>query len=210
MKSSLILTVVALVSVSAAQAHASYITLSDPDNVAPLATVSTSSAANSNGAELNNRLVSDGVPGELTFEDTGVHFMFLDAQPSYAVVLNWTTPQNLKSLQAYICQGGAGDADRTVSSIEFFVDNAGDSNWDYSTVVATANTNDVGCFDLTKADGNWSNVSRVGFAFTGSSGTQGPRVAEVLAISSVPEPSTLVLLVGGLLGLLAYAWRKRN
>jgi len=26
----------------------------------------------------------------------------------------------------------------------------------------------------------------------------------------VPEPSTLVLLAAGLLGLLAYAWRKRK
>ena len=31
-----------------------------------------------------------------------------------------------------------------------------------------------------------------------------------LSISSVPEPSMLVLLAGGLIGLLAYAWRKRR
>jgi hypothetical protein len=30
------------------------------------------------------------------------------------------------------------------------------------------------------------------------------------AVSSVPEPSTIVLLVTGLIGLLAYAWRKRK
>ena len=29
-------------------------------------------------------------------------------------------------------------------------------------------------------------------------------------VAKVPEPSTLALLVGGLVGLLAYAWRKRK
>jgi hypothetical protein len=29
-------------------------------------------------------------------------------------------------------------------------------------------------------------------------------------VKAVPEPSTLALLAGGLLGLIAYAWRKRK
>ena len=31
-----------------------------------------------------------------------------------------------------------------------------------------------------------------------------------MGVSAVPKPSTLVLLAAGLLGLIAYAWRKRN
>ena len=31
-----------------------------------------------------------------------------------------------------------------------------------------------------------------------------------MTVTSVPEPSALVLLAGGLIGLLAYAWRKRR
>ena len=33
---------------------------------------------------------------------------------------------------------------------------------------------------------------------------------DVQALASVPEPSVTVLLISGLLGLLAYAWRKRR
>jgi len=29
------------------------------------------------------------------------------------------------------------------------------------------------------------------------------------SIAAVPEPGTLVMLLGGLAGLLAYAWRRR-
>ena len=32
----------------------------------------------------------------------------------------------------------------------------------------------------------------------------------IAAASSVPEPTTVVLLTTGLLGLLAYAWRRRR
>jgi hypothetical protein len=31
-----------------------------------------------------------------------------------------------------------------------------------------------------------------------------------LAASTIPEPSTALLLVSGVIGLLAYAWRKRK
>lgn len=36
------------------------------------------------------------------------------------------------------------------------------------------------------------------------------RVCEVQAFASVPEPNTLVMGVAGLIGLLAYAWRKQR
>lgn len=216
MKSSLILTVAALVAVSAAQVRASYITLSTPDNVAPSAAVAVSGANGGySGAELNNLLVSDGVPGAASFEDMGVHFIFPEDSAPYQVSLTWTTPQSLKSLQAYVGHGddvggSFPDADRTVSAISFAVDYGLGAGWEPVGAVDTVDTDDVGSFDLTKLDGNWSNVIAVGYQFTGSSGTQGPRVAEVLAIASVPEPSTFVLLVAGLIGLLAYAWRKRR
>lgn len=35
-------------------------------------------------------------------------------------------------------------------------------------------------------------------------------VAEVRVFSAVPEPSTITLVLAGLIGVLAYTWRKRN
>jgi len=34
--------------------------------------------------------------------------------------------------------------------------------------------------------------------------------ADYLRVTSIPEPSTVMLFVSGLVGLLAYAWRKRK
>ena len=47
---------------------------------------------------------------------------------------------------------------------------------------------------------------------TNSSGSRGftGAIDEVVVSNLVPEPTALVLLATGLIGLLAYAWRKRK
>jgi hypothetical protein len=207
----LIVVVAALVAASAMQASASLVSLNTPDNVAALATATASSIGNWEVQPIKaiDNNVSDGIPGAASFEDSS-HFFFVDQSAPNTLDLNWSTPQHLKSLQTYVCHGGTTfpDADRTVSAVQFYV-NQGAGFVSVGTV-ATADTNDVGCFDLTKIDGNWSNVTGVRYEYTDSS-NQGPRVAEVLAISTaVPEPGTCALIISGLLGLLSYAWRKRK
>jgi hypothetical protein len=190
------------------------VNLSIADNLAPSATVTDSgdlvNAYVPATSAIVDSAVSDGVPGEASFEDRYHAYFASTANPGW-VELTWAAPKNLTSLQTYVCQGDAGkavDADRIVSAVQFYVNQG--AGFTSVGSVNTVDTDDVGCFDLTKIDGNWSNVTAVRYEFTGS-GEQGSRIADVMAIgAAVPEPSAIVLVGMGLLSLLAYAWRKRR
>ena len=75
----------------------------------------------------------------------------------------------------------AGDSNATV----------GGKNWDYHASGIAGNNGDVN--PLT--GGNYS------LNLGGGAG---------MSTVAIPEPSTVVLLISGFLGLLAYAWRKRK
>lgn len=49
-----------------------------------------------------------------------------------------------------------------------------------------------------------------GYSFYSSETTADPGLRPRLVVTAVPEPSLLVLLGSGMLGLLAYAWRRRK
>jgi len=75
----------------------------------------------------------------------------------------------------------------------------GDFNYDSSVTLA----------DLTTVLGNFGKSRAAGFDATG--GGSGPvGSGSGIGLVGVPEPGTLALLVAGLVGLLAYAWRKRK
>jgi hypothetical protein len=67
---------------------------------------------------------------------------------------------------------------------------------------------------VAEADGNaaWFNTDNLQRVYTGHYGTQGQTDLGILFANkfAVPEPSTLILLAAGLVGLLVHAWRKRN
>ncbi len=176
-----------------AQIH-THVTLSNPNNVAPLATPTTSSSV---GAErglcfLQIGNAFDGKVHSSTWETPGgadadgTSFIFGDSDDSPTLDLSWEQPQHIKSLQTYVCAGGANngvtDFDRTVATVKFFVDRG--AGWELAGTVSTANTNDIGAFDLVKLDGDWSNVKQVRYQLPkAAGGCSGPRVAEVLAIA---------------------------
>ncbi len=54
------------------------------------------------------------------------------------------------------------------------------------------------------------NYTATGFGFVAQRGSSYELYADNFRIGAIPEPSTLALLASGLIGLLAYAWRKRK
>jgi hypothetical protein len=215
MRSSVILTVAILVAAMAAQAGAALVDVGLTGDVAKSGTVTTTGDLGSIPAypQFSSAHLIDGKVSNLADlganDNEATSCIFNDGSDQAATV-TWTQTQNLTSLQAYVVSGiGAGTWDRTVSAVTFSIDQG--AGFTAVGTVDTADTNEVGAFDLVKLDGNWSNVTAVKYTFTpATTGSNGPRVADVLAIGAVPEPSSVVLLCAGLLSLLAYAWRSRK
>jgi hypothetical protein len=98
-----------------------------------------------------------------------------------------------------------------------YVKHSGNSDFDASPI-ASANFNPGGSSQatmvtITDSTGTLaSNVVGIRFAFTASAGGPQPafREFDITGTTSIPEPSTAILLSAGLLSLLAYAWRKRK
>ncbi len=212
-----VLTVATILSaVLPAPVNAEAVTL-DANNVTPLAATvvpSNSGSWHLNGdnlAAVNNNVVDDGSTGFLWNE----LFMFDDTatpNPPYTLDLTWTTGQNINSLQAYVMYlDGTSGWDGSTSNVQFYVKEGSGSLALAGSVSVPAERSIGPYWSLVELDGSWSDVTAVRYEFTCNSALgHGPRVAEVLAISSIPEPSTICMLVIGLFGLLAYAWRKRK
>ena len=72
--------------------------------------------------------------------------------------------------------------------------------WNYSTLIAAYMPSDTPYY-FTGALDEYAVYNR---ALSGSD------IANHASLAGVPEPTSCVLLITGLLGLLAYAWRKRK
>jgi hypothetical protein len=95
---------------------------------------------------------------------------------------------------------------------------------DYETSLVTTRTYDAALTGWTR-NPNWENLSGdyyIDYAVSAPAGTRSllfdftntanawVRVEEVQAYSAVPEPTTMGLVVTAMLGIVAYAWRKRS
>jgi hypothetical protein len=80
------------------------------------------------------------------------------------------------------------------------------NDWKPYSYQFTATAADVGI----AAHVNFLNSLNYWTGHTANSGAPCAFGIDKVSFSAVPEPSTLVLLSAGLLGLLAYAWRKRK
>ena len=205
-----VMAAVVLLAVSPATVKATLITVGDATNVATSATTVTASNGPvlGNLASVTNNVVSDGTGGDNPFVWSECYLFASRANPdpAYTLDLTWSIGQNIKSLQAYVTSIAVSNC--STSSIEFFVKQGSGSLTSVGSV-SVPTTADIGAYTLTKLDGSWSNVTAVQYKFTADGITYGPRVAEVL-VNTIPEPSAIILVVTGLLGLVAYAWRKRR
>lgn len=205
----------------AGHAAASTVNISDPNNIAGTATLSLPDGDLTFGdfgqgiSQAVDDRVSDGIPGEASFQDANHHLVYngfgTNNTNTNELLLTFSSAVTLVELVAFVGAGdGAGgetstavDADRTVSSVQFFV-NTGSGLTSAGSSVATADTDDVGSFDRTSLTGLWTGVTQVQFNFT-PTGTQPVRVAEVQTL--VPEPGSLALL--GLGGLMVLRRRRQ-
>ena len=144
--------------------------------------------------------ISTGEPGTSDYDDTAHYWNWpgnvSEARPDgiYSLEILWDTAYDLTTLNAYVCSGdtigtgGAIDADRVVSSVDFYVSYEPVGVDPVYTLVGSATpgaTDDVGGFDLTSVSGTWNSVTSVRYDFTQPTvdTSQAPRIAEVQAIA---------------------------
>jgi hypothetical protein len=95
------------------------------------------------------------------------------------------------------------DIGTSIGGEKVVASNGGNPGWD---VVTTTTTGTFGSGDLLDTPSTFHSGARWGgtepYFYKG-------QIAG-LTLESVPEPSTIVLLITGMVGLLAYPWRKRK
>ncbi len=190
-----------------APARAQQTNLNIPGNAAVAGTAIGRAFSAADGSEIVvgaapaiNNVIGHGEPGTATFLDMH-HFVYAgvpgDAVGPWQLDLTLPAVLDLTTLQAYVCEGsdnGFVDADRNISSVEFFVDQG--SGFVSVGSVAAVDTDDIGCFDLVELAGVWSGVNAVRYEFTPKAGTNTPlRIGEVAAISPSWAP---LYLTGGI------------
>ncbi|MBN1912327.1 MAG: hypothetical protein JW818_21585 [Pirellulales bacterium] len=169
--------------------------LNDPHNVAQLGTATAPGNPGVDPSFTIDDRISVALPTSRDYFDR-VHFLLFDTTQPYQIDVDLGGAYDLTALQAYVPSGDSGgtfpDTDRTVSQVEFFVDQG--SGFTSVGLIGTSDTDDIAGFDLTQVTGNWTGVTNVRYEFT-KSGTYAPRIAEVLAIC--PTANVTYLPQGG-------------
>jgi hypothetical protein len=134
-------------------------------------------------------------PMVFSFQLTGVDADYAGKTVRFGVMQNLLgsgTTETGRSIRLNQSVGGAGDSGTIVESI------------------AAAGTPQMYLFDITGVAPGIAGVRTADqFTLTVSSTGTTPYFG-ALTVDIVPEPSTIILLVMGVIGLLAYAWRKQK
>lgn len=141
--------------------------------------------------------------GTVNASDWGLTFAphaFTMNAGSGPTVARWTAPE-----------AGTVDAAATFTAMQYqsydayiYLHNAAGSTSKYSYASAPTSgsiSTDTGTFSVSAGD-------TIDFVVANSAATE--QLAATVAFTALPEPSTLLLVATGIMGLLAYAWRKRK
>lgn len=134
--------------------------------------------------------------------------MEMVANKDYWTILRWQTPAGLATGTVDLHLIGSVPGYRN-AYLELLDSTTGDSgavigSWDFTTATLDLTVQDL---PVSAGDSYYLRVR----ANTSDSGVAYCRYDTIeLTHSAVPEPRALVMMAAGLLGLLAYAWRKRK
>jgi hypothetical protein len=131
------------------------------------------------------------------------HALTLDSYGGLSPIIRWQAPQaGTVDISATFTDMGP------TSSMAFFIDGAG-------TVLMAATTTSTGVtYSNLSNPANAKNVNAGDYVYFATSGSAGygsvTQFSATITLTTVPEPSAMALGVLGLVGFLAYGWRKRN
>lgn len=224
---------VALVLAATAASNADTISLSALNGSQESFTVSSSDLLQTNlssagipadsGAALYNSTVAalyNGIDGDPVSTDDSSSFT-PSAPTTVVFQLDTTTNANGYDINKIVSLSGYCDI-RTLQAYSLSVAKVGSSTYSllYSVdSTLTNNTNVLGTDVQVTAIGSSggaiaSGIGSIKVEFLGNGSASPETVYREMDVfgsaTTIPEPSTLVLMVAGLVGLLAYAWRKRK
>jgi hypothetical protein len=185
------------------------------NNIASTASRTSTPAPASPGTHPLSNAVNLQISNKTAYTDTA-GATFFDAA-SATITLTWGSAVNLSQLGAYISSNVPGGVDtfldRETASVQFQIDTGSGFNSvgtvaDTSFILAPEDTTNIWSF--ASIAGNWTNVVGARYIFTRVGEVNGPRVGEITAIQSVPEPGSLTLLVAAAMGFGNVVRRRRS
>ena len=196
-------------------AMAGMIDVSDALNVLPGSgrTVTVSSLAESTEADLIDNLAADNDgdgPFKFGGNDSDQRISISGFNSGFSTVRIYMVPADTQRLLGTITlrSSTALVSSLTADDYETVLGTSIAAGRTYLPYITGVSATDRGYFDMTVSAPSGTQSLFIDAGATTAPQYNGARIYEVQAL--IPEPGTIVMVITGLIGLLAYAWRKRK